>query len=220
DRCAFAPGQGPRGAELPDGVYAMVKSAPGGNARESVRRPPDAGRDFRSECDSACGGDPTGDQRLHASLSGKDLQERTRGCPSGPSRRQRADRGSVRRFGPRALSGALSGYRGVSAAASPTAADTGKTAGPAPALQTERGVPEGHLRHVAQRRHADMEGSTNQQNPRLTADGGSVNSEGRAKAARPPSRLYAQSLRSGVSPLGVCRNENFLYAESITYGQI
>src|ERR1019366_204151 len=39
---------------------------------------------------------------------------------------------------------------------------------------------------------------------RLTGHTGSVNSEGRAKAARPSSRLYAQSLRSGVSPVAVC----------------
>src|ERR1017187_9238718 len=33
---------------------------------------------------------------------------------------------------------------------------------------------------------------------------GSVNSEGRAKAARPSSRSYAQSLSSGVSPVAAC----------------
>jgi hypothetical protein len=49
-----------------------------------------------------------------------------------------------------------------------------------------------------------MEGSTNQQNPGLTAKVGNVNSERRAKAARRSSRFNAQSLRSGVSPVAVC----------------
>src|SRR5665213_3354872 len=49
-----------------------------------------------------------------------------------------------------------------------------------------------------------MDAITNRQHPRLTAEVGRVKSEGRAKAARPSSRFYAQSLRSEVSPVAVC----------------
>ena len=144
------------------------------------------GQDIQSECDSERGGNPAGDQRLHVSLPGKDLQDRACGCAPGSSRQQRADRGAGRRLGSCALLGTLAGYRGVPHSATPTTAGPHQVGSQAKTVSTQRSLATGYLSNFPGRWNT---GSNKNQH------------QSRAHRSVDAAKLCSRGLRLNVEPL-------------------